>query len=175
MRPLVVAALLATVSSLATGQTDTREQRLIDHARYCLVNDIIVGSLNGSVSVDRERVSCRAGELGLAFIGEQSSQRSIEALAGLRRYVLDGALGESYSCYVLSKGDKVLNLLKKLNPQKEHEACEIEVTRRAAEFGLTAKDVNVGGVCASPGDVSSWVKDMSAAVAAHRHCDPQDW
>ncbi|MGO9803218.1 MAG: Imm57 family immunity protein [Steroidobacteraceae bacterium] len=163
------------VSSLATAQIDTREQRLIDHARYCLVNDIIVGSLNDGATLDRARMSCRAGELGLAFIGERSSQRSLEALAGLRRYVLDGAVGESYSCYVLSKGDKVLTLLKKLNPQKEHQACEAEVTRRAAELGLNAKDVNLGGVCASPGDVTSWVKDMSAAVGAHRQCDPQDW
>jgi hypothetical protein len=175
MRPLIAAALVAVVSSFATAQIGTREQRLIDHARYCLVNDIIVGSLNDGAAMDRARVSCRAGELGLAFIGEKSSQGSLQALAGLRRYVLDGALGESYSCYVLSKGDKALNLLKKLNPQKEHEACEAEVVRRAAELGLNAKDVNVGGVCASPADVSSWVKDMSAAVEAHRQCDPQDW
>jgi len=175
MRPLVAAAFLGMVSSLATAQIDTREQRLIDHARYCLVNDIIVGSLNAGAKVDQARISCRAAELGLAFIGEKSSQPSLEALAGLRRYVLDGALGESYTCYVLRRGDKVLNLLKKLNPQKEHEACEAEVTRRAAEFGLSAKDVNIGSVCAAPGNVSSWVKDMSAAVGAHRQCNPQDW
>jgi hypothetical protein len=175
MRPLLAAALLALVSSLATAQIDTREQRLIDHARYCLVNDIVVGSLSDGATLDRARMSCRAGELGLAFIGEKSSQRSLEALAGLRRYVLDGGLGESYSCYVLSKGDKVVNLLKKLNPQKEHEACEAEVVRRTAELGLNAKDVHLGRVCASPADVNSWVKDMSAAVGAHRKCDPQDW
>jgi len=175
MRTLVAAAFLGIVSSLATAQIDTREQRLIDHARYCLVNDIMVGSLNAGARVDQSRISCRAAELGLAFIGEKSSQASLEALAGLRRYVLDGALGESYSCYVLRRGDKVLNLLRKLNPQKEHEVCEAEVTRRAAEFGLSAKDVNVGAVCASPADVVSWVQDMSAAVRAHRQCNPQDW
>ncbi len=175
MRPILATLCLAIGGSIATAQTTTREERLIDHAEYCLVNDIIVSSLPAAENVARGHVTCRAGELGLAFIGEQSSQLSIEALAKLRRYTLDGALGESYTCYVLSKGDKVLALIKRQDLQSERKVCESEVAHRIGELGLAQKDVPIGAVCAAPADVSGWIRDMSAAVQAHRKCNSEDW
>src|ERR1700733_14915662 len=127
MRPIVLATFFLLFGPLVFAQTDTREQRLLDHARYCLVNDLIVGGLKTGSNVELGRVPCRAGELGLAFIGEKSSQSADRELAKLRRYVLDAALGESYSCYVLNRGARVLALIKSQDRRQERSACETEL------------------------------------------------
>lgn len=174
MRRITVFLLLIVLTPFVLAQTNNHEQRLIDHARYCLVNDIVLSSLRPELN-QPNGVSCRAGELGLAFIGEKSSKKANAELAKLRRYVLDGALGESYTCYVLSKGDRVLSAMTQMDFVEERKVCEADVSQRLKELGIAVKDINVDAVCAKPTDVRNWIKDISSAVKFRRKCNPQDW
>ena len=171
---LVLAALLnqPNLSSVAIAAED-REDRLISHARYCLLNDIMLSSV--SPGTYQSLVSCRGSELGLAFIGERSSRRADAELAKLRRYVLDGALGESYTCYVLSKGKRMLPLLDALDFSEQRKICEAEVGQRIRELGIVPNKLNVDTICSTQSSAQNWIQDISVAAKAGRKCSEQDW
>lgn len=175
MRLLLTIITLSIASEVIFAQTDSREKRLIDHARYCLVNDIVLGALADGISVQNGQITCRAGELGLAFIGEKTSKIAESEFTRLRRYVLDGALGESYTCYVLAKGNRVISSIKQLDFRTERKACEKEIAQRLGEFGVAEKTLKVDAVCARQDDVNTWMRDIANAVRAHRKCNEQEW
>ena len=149
-----------------------REERLIAHARYCLLNEIV---LSVGAAEARQTTVCRAGELGLAFIGERSSRKSNAELAALRRYVLDGSLGESYSCYVLAKGRQVIPLLKALDYVEQRRLCEMEVGQRLRELGIASNVVDMNAVCTTATAARDWVKEISHAALRERNCSEHDW
>lgn len=174
MRTMAIFLLFVLSIPFALAKTIDHEQRLLDHAWYCLVNDIVLSSLRPEASPSND-VSCRAGELGLAFIGEKTSKKANVKLAKLRRYVLDGVLGESYDCYILSKGDRVLSAIKRMDFAGERKTCEVDTAQRIKELGIAEKDINLDAICADPVNVQSWIKGISVPVKSGRKCNMQDW
>lgn len=174
MRLTALIVLQVLLAPFAFGQSSLdREQRLLEHARYCLVNDLI---LSAHLKIRQVNIdACRAGELGLAFIGERTSRKAIAELGKLRRYALDGALGESYTCYVLSKGNSVIAEFRKLDLSAERRACESEVAQRLKELGINEQGAIADAVCAKPAIAKTWIQETAASVKARRKCDPRDW
>lgn len=174
MRLTVFFILFASLVPCAFSEDSVdREQRLIEHARYCLLNDLILSARNNDRQLSTD--ACRAGELGIAFIGERTSKKSIAELAKLRRYVLDGALGESYTCYVLLKGNRVLTEFGKMDLSVERRACEAEVVQRLKELSVSGQGTIADAICAKPNFVENWIRDVSTSVRVRRKCDQRDW
>ena len=167
--PAILIVLTSLCAFASFAQAQTRESRLLEHARYCLVNDILLSSIDGAGASPRA-AACRAGELGLAFIGERQSVAAEKELARLRRYALDAALGESYSCYVLSKGNKMVAQISKLDFAKERKSCEAEIELRKKELSLGATQVDIDSVCAKPADIKNWLK-RTAEASSPDQCD----
>lgn len=120
-------------------------------------------------------VDCQAAELGLAYIGEKKTKVALNTLAKIRRYKLDGAMSESYMCYVLSKGTTILKIFQNIDFQAEQTNCESEVGARLMTLGVSDHASYVTAACSTPNINVEWLKEIRAAIRSGSKCDAENW
>lgn len=113
-------------------------------------------------------------ELGLAVIGAGNGPQSLQFLAELVRWQrgMDAGNGESYTCYLLSKGKTVLPYLERLDPVALHERCVTEFNE--GKYGLTASD-NLESVCRSETHIRAANVQIIAGIRDGVSCNDEDW
>ncbi|AXI03046.1 Imm57 family immunity protein [Aquirhabdus parva] len=123
---LFITTQIVSANERLTSPQD-RESREIQMAESAVLLSIMIPTNEeGRLYLDN---TASAGELGLALIAAKNSKASLNSLAKLLRYRLDGSLAEDYHCFIPKKGKRVIKYLKQINPTKLETQCLGEVNK----------------------------------------------
>jgi hypothetical protein len=113
-------------------------------------------------------------ELGLAVIGEGNGPLSLQFLAELVRWRrgMDAGNGESFTCYLLSKGKAILPYLERLDPLTLRKQCVAEFNE--GKYGLEARD-DLQSVCRSEKHIRAEIAQIIAGIHDGIVCNDEDW
>ncbi|QST66276.1 hypothetical protein JRC43_01000 [Escherichia albertii] len=113
-------------------------------------------------------------ELGLDVIGEGNGPQSLQFLTELVRWQrgMDAGQGESYTCYLLSKGNAILPYLEQMDPAALRQKCVAEFNGR--KYGLKSSD-NVDYICRSEKNIRLKKADIIASIRDGIVCNNEDW
>ncbi|BAT41293.1 Imm57 family immunity protein [Escherichia albertii] len=113
-------------------------------------------------------------ELGLDVIGEGNGPQSLQFLTELVRWQrgMDAGQGESYTCYLLSKGNAILPYLEQMDPAALRQKCVAEFNGR--KYGLKSSD-NVDYICRSEKNIRLKKADIIAGIRDGIVCNDEDW
>jgi hypothetical protein len=112
-------------------------------------------------------------ELALALIGARNSESSLNSLAQLLRFSLDGAGGESRTCYILQNGEKIADILRSTSAEKLFVQCNREVAEVKKNAGF--ESVKTSNICAAKTEISQQKNDLLKAIKRSEKCDPGDF
>ncbi len=175
-RKLVVeAAVLCLCGVQATyGQTAARkaEREDIDQGqRAVLASLTIATSSSGARLCAQTPIACIGPdrlELGMSLIAARNTNTSLQALASLVRFKLDGAYSEGYDDLLLAKGKAIEPFLTSLSPQVLHEQCVKEFAELVHKSGSTLGDTSDTRVCRSEDAIKADVKSTLEAIREGR-------
>jgi len=165
--------------SVSERQKETREDRELAMAENAILTSIIVGKNPASQYLCTQNAYACMGPsrayLALALIAAKNSSRSLESLANVLRYRIDGALSEDYDCYVLSKGKTIVPYLQKLNPEELAKKCKDETNQVLQKNKGLFKETTSAEVCSEPTMIKEQVKDLLHAIRNSAKCHPDDF
>jgi hypothetical protein len=158
----------------ANGQTTARkaEQEDIGQAqRAVLASLAIATSSSGARLCVLTPVACVGPdklELGMSLIAARNTSASLQALASLVRFKLDGAYSEDYDDLFLAKGKAVAPFLSSLSPQVLHEQCVKEFAELVHKSGSALGDTSDSRVCRSEEAIKADVRSTVEAIREGR-------
>ncbi|PSY41749.1 hypothetical protein C7B09_12615 [Escherichia albertii] len=85
---------------------------------------------------------------------------------------MDAGQGESYTCYLLSKGNAILPYLEQMDPAALRQKCVAEFNGR--KYGLKSSD-NVDYICRSEKNIRLKKADIIAGIRDGIVCNDEDW
>lgn len=146
---LVVGVLLIRGTSLAQSPSEEKENLRL--AESAIVNRLIL--LNASPYICTDQPASCIGvdetELALALIAARNTPQSLRSLARLHRYVLDGALGETYDQLVCEKAGSIEKYVAALNPRELREQCTVEFNAAVKNHPNELSNAHIDFVCSS--------------------------
>jgi len=176
----VEAAVLCLCGVQVTyGQTATRkaEQEDIGQAqRAVLASLTIATSSSGARLCVQTPVACVGPdrlELAMSLIAARNTNASLQALASLARFKLDGAYSEDYDDLLLAKGKAIEPFLTSLSPQVLHEQCVKEFSELVHKSGSALGDASDSRVCRSEDAIKADIKNSLEAIREGRKPESQ--
>jgi len=178
---LVIFVVLGFASngiSETEGHMGSREERELAMAENAILTSLMVAQNQASRYMCSQNAYACVGpdrsELALALIASRNSSNSLNSLANLVRFRIDGGLSEDFVCYTLDKGKNIAKYLKKLNPKMLEKRCRTElseVTRRnKGLFTETTLEV-----CAEPATIKERVRDLLESLRTSERCSAEDF
>lgn len=175
MKPIISCILLVMLSVcsldvISASNRDTRE--------ITMAEDAVFWSLVAS-SGERNRNECAInsfacsddrGDLGLAFLGSKLSIEANDALIGLLRYRLDGAVASNFSCFVLSKKGIARKTLVRIRPSALRERCVAERERTITNHPELMSDVDHNAICADTEEIEAKRRQLLAGLKKGKTC-----
>jgi len=177
MKKALYLLFFSAISSIAFAGVSSRETREVSMAEKSILYSIIRSRTQGIQDICTSNPDvCFATdqtELALALLGARNSQPSLEAMAKLIRFRLDGAGAESFQCYVLLHGLQILKIWKSASPHNLSSFCfkEVDDAKRSFE----ASTIRANHVCNTPKDIEIRQKNLMEAIRLGRKCDPSDF
>lgn len=156
------------------GQSAVRkaEHRDIDQGqRAVLASLTIATSSSGARLCVQTPVACIGPdrlEMGMSLIAARNTKTSLQALASLVRFKLDGSYSEDYDDLLLAKGKAIESFLTSLSPQELHEQCVKEFAELVQKKGSTLGDTGDTRVCRSEDAIKADIKSTLEAIREGR-------
>ncbi|QWP77212.1 hypothetical protein J5226_02055 [Lysobacter sp. K5869] len=110
--------------------------------------------------------------LGLALLAARNSKASLEALAQLVRYQLDGEISEDFTCHISEKGKAVAPYLINLNPERLLRRCVDDLGKFKTNSGL---DIPSGEVCSDVKTISEKKGELIEMINSRSKCANEDF
>jgi hypothetical protein len=139
---------------------------------------VLSHSADGRRLCKQNRLACvgpAKEEVALALIGARHTKLSRQALLRLLAYNLDGSVGEDYNCYVLNTGRAIKADLLSVVPEQLSSSCHEKVDKMVAELKQAFPDFESQGVCSTPDQVRSKIKQFSRAIDKGARCGSGDF
>ena len=166
----LVIAKLSFASEKPIPTTSSRENSEVKMAESAILASVMVPANDeGQLYLNNIAFS---GDLGLALIAARNSKISLNSLANLLRYRLDGSLAEDYHCYVPEKGKHLIIYLKQINPDKLEKQCIGEVLKLVEANPSLFSDKSETK-CTSKAEIKKQVKELIASI--NTRCNPEDF
>lgn len=159
---LLFLLLLMPVSCLSAGNDNDYKA---EFASKVFLNSLL--TLNSSMPPfkDQGRIlssAANAASLALQSLEANPSPKALYVLAELNMFNLDGALSEEQNCAVLRKGNKLLNIIKTLNPDSLNSQCK----KKIKKYG-----VNNENICANADIINRRIREQVSAITKKVSCD----
>lgn len=171
--PLIFAIMLSPAAVSMASATPSREQRELEMATKVINSSLVVDLRD--VTSDTGEFKSSAVELALALIAARDDGPSFKALLSLLAYRLDGGLSEDFHCYVLDKGKRIIQEMKKLDVARAIDGCRSNVKSAALYAGEHDVTATQDRACRSAQDVSAAIKMYEQEIANSKKCDSADF
>ena len=109
----------------------------------------------------------------MSLIAARDTKASLQALASLVRFKLDGAASEDYDDLLLAKGKALEPFLTSLSQKVLHEQCMKEFAELVHESGSTLGDTSDTRVCRSEDAIKTDIKNTLEAIRQGRKPESQ--
>lgn len=172
--------LLVTTATCVSGVGETKanssanrhEREDIAQAEKAVLSSLAVAvSPRGQSLCIETPIACLGPdrlELAMSLLSARNSPDSLQALAGLVRFGLDGGFSEDYHDLVIGKGHAIEPFLIALSPQHLHERCEKEFTELIQTNGPELGHIREPDVCRSETEIKTDIGSTLDAIRRHR-------
>src|SRR5215471_11662046 len=159
IKRIAVIAFFAACFGVGQTQRSSDEKQELEMAENAILTRIALLSTSPYICTEQPSVciSADGAELGTALIAARNTPQSLRSLVRLRRFVFDGAYGESYDEYLCKKGKRIETYLLEVHPDQLRRQCVSEfnaaVKANPKELGGAKLDV----VCNSTEKIRSQI------------------
>jgi hypothetical protein len=168
---LFVGVVVCLLSNL--GKASTFNERNIAMAEESILWALISSrSLSGKHACIENQISCADDRaiLAITILGVSPSVMATKSLVGLLRYTIDADLGETHTCYLLSRGGSTNSFLRKIDPSQLMERCLHDVKLARMQRPLLLEGVSDDFICAGVDEISRRRDMLLKAMANKRRC-----
>jgi hypothetical protein len=171
---IVIFCLLTAGAQAAPNEREARELKLSEQL-------IIMSSIRAANPTIQElclkhKPICEGTdqrEIALSLIGARNSEISMISLINLLRFNLDGAGGETRTCYILQNGEQIYPLLSSSSGEKLASQCSREVSEIGKNAGLGK--VKIKDICTNKLEISRQKDELLKAIKRNEKCAPEDF
>jgi hypothetical protein len=175
----ILTGLVFSLLLAASAEYSSREQRELRMADQAILASLAVSSTPAGRKLCRENELACIGpskaELGLSLIGRHTTKEGRLALVRLLGYQLDGAVAESYSCFVLNTGPVIKKELLATKPKSLRARCHEELGRLMRSRIASFRDFDESQVCADPDTIATKVKELVDGISKGVKCTAEDF
>jgi len=109
----------------------------------------------------------------MSLIAARNTNASLQALASLVRFKLDGAYSEDYDDLLLAKSKAIEPFLTSLSPQVLHEQCVKEFAELVHKSGSALGNASDSRVCRTEDAIKADIKKSLEAIREGRKPESQ--
>lgn len=164
---------LAIISFNALADDTSREDREIQMADQAVFWSIAAAASDqGRAECSKSILSCSddRGELGLTWLANKRSPASRKALVSLLSYKIDAGLSEEFNCYVLEKGQYIVDDLSRADPKELRKYCEQKFVKAKVAAPSLLHDVLVDSICSTEESVRNSIASLTKSINLNKKC-----
>lgn len=172
---LYILLLIANGSFAAENNRTQREAKMAESAVFWA----LIASESATARQDclASALACSddRADLGMALLGAKDSKQDYENLASLMRYKIDAGFSESYTCYILSKGTKILSSLRKADSEAMVNTCSLELKAASISSPKILNGIDPNKICESSEHIQQKTKNFIEAIGLKKTCSAEDF
>jgi len=171
-----VAFLLIVIASLSCrAQSVADEKEELQMGNAAILTSLAAFSSSPTLWHEHPAVCSSANgiELGTALIAARNSAQSLQSLARLHRFVLDGGYGETFDRYLCQKGRRLEKYVAELKPEDLRNQCVQEFQKAVKANSEELGQARLDSVCAKVANIRSHLSESLEMVQHPRaSCEP---